>query len=187
MNRTELAIAEAFWQLLEEKPYSKITVKNIVERCEINRNTFYYHFHDIPDLLDQILKSRTEAMINKYDHFDAFVDCLIPIVEDTNQRKKAILNIYHSTDRDIFVEHLSKIAMDISKQYTDILTKDLNILSQDKEVLIRFNKCVIVGIALDWLDCDAIYDLIQSFDRIYKILETGNKRHFLLPIIKNKS
>ena len=45
MNRTELVIAKAFWQLLEEKPYSKITVKNIVERCEINRNTFYYHFH----------------------------------------------------------------------------------------------------------------------------------------------
>lgn len=56
MNRTELVIAKAFWQLLEEKPYSKITVKNIVERCEINRNTFYYHFHDIPDLLDRILK-----------------------------------------------------------------------------------------------------------------------------------
>ena len=56
MNRTELAIITAFWQLLEEKPYNKITVKNIVERCDINRNTFYYHFQDIPDLLYKSLK-----------------------------------------------------------------------------------------------------------------------------------
>lgn len=37
MNRTKSAITNAFWQLLEEKPYSKITVKDIVDRCQINR------------------------------------------------------------------------------------------------------------------------------------------------------
>ena len=74
MNRTELVIAKAFWQLLEEKPYSKITVKNIVERCEINRNTFYYHFHDIPDLLDRILKRNANDIINKSNHFDNLID-----------------------------------------------------------------------------------------------------------------
>lgn len=51
MNRNKQAIIDAFWELLEEKPLSKITVKDIVERCQINRNTFYYHFRDIPLLL----------------------------------------------------------------------------------------------------------------------------------------
>ena len=37
MNYTENAIKDAFWQLLEEKPYNKITVKDIVERCQENR------------------------------------------------------------------------------------------------------------------------------------------------------
>lgn len=37
MNRTKKAIIEVFWQLLEEKPYNKITVQNIVERCEVNQ------------------------------------------------------------------------------------------------------------------------------------------------------
>lgn len=35
MDRTKKAISEAFWQLLEEKPYNKITVQSIVERCHI--------------------------------------------------------------------------------------------------------------------------------------------------------
>ena len=44
---TKEIIAKTFTELLDEKPMSKITVKDIVERCGVNRNTFYYHFKDI--------------------------------------------------------------------------------------------------------------------------------------------
>lgn len=40
---TKEIIAKTFTELLDEKPMSKITVKDIVERCGVNRNTFYYH------------------------------------------------------------------------------------------------------------------------------------------------
>ncbi len=33
MNRTKIAIIDSFWQLLDEKPYSKITVKDIYRRA----------------------------------------------------------------------------------------------------------------------------------------------------------
>ena len=50
-NSTKTAIKEAFMTLLNKKPFDKITVKEIVEECGINRNTFYYHYEDIYDLL----------------------------------------------------------------------------------------------------------------------------------------
>ena len=37
---TRNAIIDAFLQLLDERPLSKITVKDIVDACGINRNTF---------------------------------------------------------------------------------------------------------------------------------------------------
>ena len=52
MNRTKHEIIVAFWQLLEKKPYNKITVQDIVDHCHVNRNTFYYHFQDIPSLTE---------------------------------------------------------------------------------------------------------------------------------------
>ncbi len=55
MKKTKETIIDAFWQLLEEKPFNKITVQNIVQRCHLNRNTFYYHFQDIPNLADILL------------------------------------------------------------------------------------------------------------------------------------
>ena len=46
---TKEIIARTFTELLDEKPMSKITVNDIVEHCWVNRNTFYYHFRDIPE------------------------------------------------------------------------------------------------------------------------------------------
>lgn len=63
MERTRGAIVNAFIQLLSEKPVNKITVKDIVERCGVNRNTFYYHFHDIPDLAEQMMEEKADQLI----------------------------------------------------------------------------------------------------------------------------
>ncbi|MCD8199877.1 MAG: TetR family transcriptional regulator, partial [Coriobacteriaceae bacterium] len=41
---------EAFWEELEEKPYAKITVTDIVKKAQVNRNAFYYHHDDLDDL-----------------------------------------------------------------------------------------------------------------------------------------
>ena len=54
MRRTRASIIAAFSQLLEERPLNKITVKDIVDRCDINRNTFYYHFQDLYAVIEWI-------------------------------------------------------------------------------------------------------------------------------------
>ena len=51
-NHTEKIILETFQQMLEEMPFYKITVSALVKRCGISPNTFYYHYEDIYDLLE---------------------------------------------------------------------------------------------------------------------------------------
>ena len=41
---TRKAIMQTFLHILKNKPLDRITVKDICEQCEINRNTFYYYF-----------------------------------------------------------------------------------------------------------------------------------------------
>lgn len=43
-------ILEAFWALLAEKPYDRISVGDVASRAEVSRNTFYYHFKGLEDL-----------------------------------------------------------------------------------------------------------------------------------------
>lgn len=162
MNFTKKAIVEAFWKLLEEKPYNKITVKEIVDSCQVNRNTFYYHFHDIPDLLEQIIKKDADDIIQTNTNFGSPMDCLTPLVQYCLNHQKAILHIYNSVHREVFLNEFNKLGLYLVTQYIDTVTAELTLQPTDKELLIRLYKCVLVGIFLDWLNEGMNYDLLAS-------------------------
>ena len=60
---TKQAIVSGFLQILRTKSFDKITVKDICELCEINRNTFYYYFKDIYDVLDALFEIESQSVI----------------------------------------------------------------------------------------------------------------------------
>lgn len=68
---TKKALAFSLKKLMRRKPFSKITVKELIEDCGVNRNTFYYHFSDIYSLLQWML---TEEAIDIVKQFDLLVD-----------------------------------------------------------------------------------------------------------------
>jgi len=51
--RTKVAIREALVALIQEKGFNALTVSDITKRADINRGTFYLHYQDKFDLLDQ--------------------------------------------------------------------------------------------------------------------------------------
>ena len=56
-------IADTFWKLTLTKHIDKITVKDIVEICGISRQTFYYHFQDILDVVEWTANREIQTMI----------------------------------------------------------------------------------------------------------------------------
>ena len=53
-NITKKALADALKELMDTKPFHKISVSDICERCQMNRKSFYYHFKDKYDLMNWI-------------------------------------------------------------------------------------------------------------------------------------
>ena len=49
-------IKDILLEELKTKPYSKITVTEICKKAEMNRGTFYLHYYDIDDVLNDILE-----------------------------------------------------------------------------------------------------------------------------------
>jgi AcrR family transcriptional regulator len=62
INRTREAIREAMIDLIDEKGFESISIKDITDRANINRGTFYLHYHDKFDLLDQTENEIIERM-----------------------------------------------------------------------------------------------------------------------------
>lgn len=61
---TKKAIMDCFLNMLKRKNIDRVTVTDICEECGINRNTFYYYFSDIYDVLDSVLIEETEKNID---------------------------------------------------------------------------------------------------------------------------
>ena len=59
---TRKVIEDTFMELLEQKPVNRITVTEVCQGAQINRATFYKHYLDVPDLLEQIEERLLEEL-----------------------------------------------------------------------------------------------------------------------------
>ena len=65
VQRSQRALVDALIQLMLEKGYAETTVSDIVERANVGRSTFYAHFADKEDLLQQSLQGLREFLTNE--------------------------------------------------------------------------------------------------------------------------
>lgn len=182
MNHTKSAIIASFDELLNERPLNKITVKDIVDRCGVNRNTFYYYFDGIPSLLEEIVQRMADEIIQAHSKFGSPMDCITPFVQYCADHKKAILHIYRSVQREIFFMYLDRAAMYIVSQYIEATTADLFITAEherEKTLLIKYYKCALVGGLLDWLDAGMKYDLLAAAKNLCVLFEGSARQAFM--------
>jgi probable dihydroxyacetone kinase regulator len=71
---TKKALADSLKELMSVKPINKIGVREVAERCGLNRQTFYYHFHDIYELLEWTIDHDVVNTIKDQDHFLSWQD-----------------------------------------------------------------------------------------------------------------
>ena len=55
-------LENAFWTLLADRPFGKITVTDVVREARVNRNSFYYHFSGLPELADSAIMVEIERL-----------------------------------------------------------------------------------------------------------------------------
>ena len=73
---TKQKIARALRQLMGERPLSKITVQDVMERAQMKRQSFYYHFQDIYDVLGWICEQQLGAPLREDPELDFEEWCL---------------------------------------------------------------------------------------------------------------
>lgn len=166
-NFTRKAIKEAFIKLLEQRPLNSITVKDIVEECGINRNSFYYHYQDLPALIEEIVKEEAEDIIRAYPSVTSIVECFDAAAEFASRKRKAIMHIYRSVNREMFERNLMMVCEYFVRRYIDTALTAEEIIAQDKQTIIDYYKCVCFGLIINWLEQGMPESYIQSIRRIF--------------------
>ncbi|HZJ87793.1 MAG TPA: TetR/AcrR family transcriptional regulator C-terminal domain-containing protein [Sphaerochaeta sp.] len=151
---TKQQLAQSLKELMAEKPLDKITVKEIVARCGVNRQTFYYHFRDIYNLLDWFFEEEGKVFMRRYP--DAtFVgngsQAIRLICEYLIENRDMAINIYNSLGRDRFGDYLNG---EFLKLLSTVLTphvENKNLSHGAADVMISFYTHAVVGSLLDWV------------------------------------
>ena len=170
-NLTKQLIKETFISLLDQKPLTQITVKMIVEECGINRNSFYYHYQDLPTLIEEMIREEADEIINKYPTIESAEAALFAVTDFASKNKKAILHIYNSVNRDIFEQYLWKVCDHIVESYGQTLIKGRKIDEFDKEIIHLFYKSECFGLLINWLDRKMepdVHKLISRFCELHR-------------------
>ena len=102
-------LENAFLKLIEEKPFSKITVNDIVKEAGVHRNTFYYHYQSIPAMLSEICRRMTDRMFEIYQNVQSPADCILPLVKYSLSHRVAILHVFESDAKPILMDYVRRI------------------------------------------------------------------------------
>lgn len=79
--KTKKALANSLKNAMKKKPFSKITVKEITDDCNLNRNTFYYHFEDIYDLLRWMFDSEAVQIVQSFNLLMDYKDAIAFVID----------------------------------------------------------------------------------------------------------
>ena len=98
-NITKRAMAQSLKKILVVKELDKITITDITNDCGINRQTFYYHFKDIYDLLEWIFANEVVEKIEKETTIETWQDNFKYVLDYMLKNKKFIVVILWSAKK----------------------------------------------------------------------------------------
>ncbi len=153
---TKKAIIEAFMHLASKKPLEKITVRDIVDDCGINRNTFYYHFQDIFAVLEEICLSGTRKIKEELPLGEMLCDLFLVLIGYAARHPKAMAHIAASIGQSGAERYFAK-GFDgavLAALERDTASSDLALL-RTATVFLRH---AFIGLFVDWIGASGKID-----------------------------
>lgn len=148
---TKKALAASLKKLLSEKPMDKITVVDIVEDCEVNRQTFYYHFKDIYDLVEWIYTNEASKALGDKKTYDTWQQGFMQIFRYVQENKAFVINTYHSINREHLENYLYNETFNLLIGVVEEKAAGLTVKEEDKAFIAHFYKFAFIGLMLEWI------------------------------------
>lgn len=175
-NFTKTAIQNSFIKLLDEKPVKDITVMDIVNDCGVSRNTFYYHFQDVPELVESIAREDADSIIRSNPEIGSVEDCVDAIINYFLHNRKAVLHLYKSMNRSVFEQYHWRVCEYAVTEYTDRAMKNASVSPEDRTAIIEYMKSVCFGVVTSWLESGLSENVHRYIRRICELKQGDLQR-----------
>lgn len=151
-NTTKHLLANSLKDMLEKKTIDKITVKEICENCNVNRQTFYYNFQDIYDLIEWIFDDDLKALMNSNTTYETWLIGIRAVFYYARDNKRLVLNTFHSVSRPILERYFKSRCKPIVLKMIEEQKSAQRLSSANKEFIADFYSASIISIVYEWIE-----------------------------------
>lgn len=189
---TAIKMDISFLELLEEKDFEYITVKEICKKAGVNRSTFYLHYETVADLLSESVEYINKLFldymkINSIDFASKLHDCppeelnlitpqyLTPYLSYIKEHK----SIFRTTVKNAGVLNLDKSYSAMFKYIITPIMDRFKIPQERRNYIMSFYISGLMAIISEWLkdDCkDSIEEVIKIIEDCVLPDNKGNRR-----------
>ena len=171
--KTKKVLYEALEDLMIDNSFEEIKVSDICAKALINRSTFYAHYDDKYELLEEYINSLKDALrselennINIKNSKEYYMEMIRLLLNHIEEKKNTYLSI--------MIKNKNSILMDI---VDDVINK--NILEQIKEennkripstIITKFYLGGVINVCLEWLKYDNKYSKEEIINYIDKLI-----------------
>ena len=141
--RTKNAIRRSFIELLAERPFDKISVRDIAERSEVTRNIYA--------LAEDVFESEIEKLSERVEGYDSWQKAFLTATSFAAENKRMILHLHNSAHSDILARYYHKTILTTMLSYVRKEAEGLKVSESQIMALARFYTAALAGLTLEWI------------------------------------
>lgn len=150
---TKTMLANSLKKAMKQKPFSKITVSELISECGINRKTFYYHFDDIYALLKWMFEEEAIEVVKHFNLLTDYEQVIRFVMDYVEQNNYLISCAYHSISREEmklffytdFVGIVTAVIDAAEEEFDSRIDPDF------KNYIARFYTEALAGMLINWV------------------------------------
>lgn len=178
MDSAKDKLSQALKEELKTKPLSKVTVSRLTQGAGLGRQTFYYHFADVYDLVTWVFERDVAEKIMShasYDHWAEGFEQLLQYMATHREEVNAVMrSLSHRELETFFYGQFRQMMEAVVSQ----LQGDLRIQEEERQLVVTHYTIVVVGHLLHWLAADMAQDPQLLANRLQTVMR-GNVRQTL--------
>lgn len=168
--KTKSSMASALRESLKKEDFKKISIRTITDTCKINRQTFYYHFRDIYDLLEWAIEEDITDFIERQENPLYWNESLPIIFNYLTENKEMAVNAYNSIGHERFFSLLNEKLYDTICLIVQHYCKNFHISEKSVDFISAYYMITLTGIIESYLTGHLSYTPLQICDMLNKML-----------------
>lgn len=150
-RRTRERLAESLKKKMCKKPLSKISVSELIEDCDLNRRTFYYHFEDIYALVAWMFDQEALELLKRSDSCLTWEEGILLFLEYVQKNEPLCKCALDSLGREYLQRLFAASALELTENIVRELADGLDVDDDFVRFLTWFYTAALAETVIRWL------------------------------------